>query len=384
MSISLSAASVIITATIAVPASHSASDVNAALSSSLRTAAAASAALGIPIVSAPTVVTTPPSSPPLDPPAPPAPGVGDGMDGGGKSGGGMGGPPPSPMHGGGMGGGGMYGPEASPPPTPCADDDAKLMSESQNRITSCAAGFATHDHVCSDDMFVDAGAAVGWFKATCPVTCGTCQDDQDDSHDSQDGSYDSQDDSYDSQDDSDDSQDGSYDSQDDSHPCFALCYPAGCSSLEDMARPECADCCQCMSGGIPCAAGNCGDGVCDPLGGETYGLWASCYVDCHCTDGWCDPTPPANETSANCPADCASASCGNGVCEPEANETAATCYEDCHCGDGFCDRRLDLGVGLGAGLGVWLGLGLGLRLGLGLGLGLELGLGLGLGPGWLS
>ena len=67
-------------------------------------------------------------------------------------------------------------------------------------------------------------------------------------------------------------------------------------------------------------------------------------------------------------------SCGNGVCEPEANETAATCYEDCHCGDGFCDRRLGLGAGLESRLG------LGLRLGLKLGLGL----GLGLGPGWLS
>ena len=383
VSIALSAASVIITATIAVPASHSASEVNAALSASLRTADAASAALGITIVSAPTVVTTPPSSPSIDPPAPPAPGV-----------------------------------DASPAPTPCADDDAKLMLESDDRILSCASGFATYNNDlsrrlqvgtgaqqgCSEDMFVEsAGAPVGWFIETCPVTCGTCQYDPSPpapmggggiggggmggggmggggSPPSPSSYYPSSspipnyDSSYDP--DQDDSSE-TYDSPNTDEPCYDVCEEAACFSAEDISKPECAACCQCHNGGTPCggSAGSCGDGVCDPYAMETYlyvGYEGGCYVDCHCSDGWCDPDPPANETSANCPADCPSMSCGNGVCEPEANETAATCYEDCHCGDGFCDRRLGLGVGLG------------MRLGLGLRLGLELGLGLGLGPGWLS
>ena len=230
----------------------------------------------------------------------------------------------------------------------CADDDDRVFSDSQNHILSCAFGFAISGYACTDEMFVDSfGAPTGWFKSVCPDTCGMCPND------------------------------GSSDDHAD-NPCEHLCSLATCFSYEAMARPECADCCSCLNHWNPCpfSASSCGDGVCDLKEGEGYDMWASCYVDCHCGDGWCDPNPPGNETWANCPADCtsASASCGNGVCEPEANETAATCYEDCHCGDGFCDRRFGPGVGLGGGLGgwawAWAGAGAraGARLGLGLGI----------------
>ena len=54
------------------------------------------------------------------------------------------------------------------------------MSDSGGTILSCAAGFEMNGYVCSDDMFVAWGAAVGWFQERCPVTCGTgcpCADD---------------------------------------------------------------------------------------------------------------------------------------------------------------------------------------------------------------
>ena len=242
---------------------------------------------------------------------------------------------------------------------PCADDDELVMIDSQNAILSCAFGFAISGYVCSDEMFTtEIGAPTGWFKSVCPDTCGMCPDD------------------------------GSSDDHAD-NPCEDVCSLAACFSMQDMARSECADCCSCLNHWNPCpfSANSCGDGVCDLKQGEGYlrergtllgmrDTLNSCYVDCHCGDGWCDPNPPGNETWANCPADCTSvsASCGNGVCEPEANETAATCYEDCHCGDGFCDRRFGPGVGLGGGLGgwawAWAGAGAraGARLGLGLGI----------------
>ena len=59
VSISVAAASVIITATIAVPASTTASAVQSALASELSSAAAASTALGITVEGTPTIVLAP-------------------------------------------------------------------------------------------------------------------------------------------------------------------------------------------------------------------------------------------------------------------------------------------------------------------------------------
>ena len=75
VTISVVAASVIITATIAVPASTTASAVQSALASELSSAAAASTALGITVEGAPIVVLGPSST---APPAPPGPSTGGG------------------------------------------------------------------------------------------------------------------------------------------------------------------------------------------------------------------------------------------------------------------------------------------------------------------
>ena len=64
VSIRVAAASVLITATVAVPASTTALVVQAALSSSLGTAIAASAALGVPVESTPTIKVVDEASPP--------------------------------------------------------------------------------------------------------------------------------------------------------------------------------------------------------------------------------------------------------------------------------------------------------------------------------
>ena len=67
------AASVRITATIAVPASTTADVVQTSLSSTLGTANATSAALGVTVEVVPTItIASPPASPPLLPPPPPA------------------------------------------------------------------------------------------------------------------------------------------------------------------------------------------------------------------------------------------------------------------------------------------------------------------------
>ena len=83
--------------------------------------------------------------------------------------------------------GAPYPPQSppSPPKRPstaplCADDDAKLLSDSEGRVGSCADGFATYNNVCSEDMFVEHKALneltpAGWFITTCPATCGECQ-----------------------------------------------------------------------------------------------------------------------------------------------------------------------------------------------------------------
>ena len=77
VTINVTAASVRITATIAVPASMSADEVQTSLASTLGTAAAASAALGLTIEEVPTIVVLaelPPPSPSLPPsPSPPSP-----------------------------------------------------------------------------------------------------------------------------------------------------------------------------------------------------------------------------------------------------------------------------------------------------------------------
>ena len=78
VTIEVTAASVIITATIAVPASTTAAVVQTSLASTLGTAAAASTALGVAVQAVPTILiaSPPPPSPPA-PPSLPSPSVGD-------------------------------------------------------------------------------------------------------------------------------------------------------------------------------------------------------------------------------------------------------------------------------------------------------------------
>jgi hypothetical protein len=71
VTIEVTGGSVVITATIATPATTTATDVESSLTSALSTAAAASTALGITVEDVPTVlVAAPPSAPPLPPPSP--------------------------------------------------------------------------------------------------------------------------------------------------------------------------------------------------------------------------------------------------------------------------------------------------------------------------
>ena len=72
VTISVAAASVIITASIAVPASTTATAVQTLLSSNLATTVAAFTALGVTVESVPTVAMASPPPPPLSPPPPPA------------------------------------------------------------------------------------------------------------------------------------------------------------------------------------------------------------------------------------------------------------------------------------------------------------------------
>ena len=74
VTLSVAAASVIITATIEVPMTTTAATVQAVLSASLATPATASAVLGITVEAVPVVlIAYPPSQPPLSPPQPPSP-----------------------------------------------------------------------------------------------------------------------------------------------------------------------------------------------------------------------------------------------------------------------------------------------------------------------
>ena len=71
VTIEVTGGSVVITATIATPATTTATDVESSLTSALSTAAAASTALGITVEDVPAViVAAPPSAPPLPPPSP--------------------------------------------------------------------------------------------------------------------------------------------------------------------------------------------------------------------------------------------------------------------------------------------------------------------------
>ena len=106
------------------------------------------------------------------------------------------------------------------------------------------------------------------------------------------------------------------------------------------------------------AAGECGNGRCQPDLGETLD---SCPGDCRCGNEVCEAligedhdTCPADcalcgdrvcegdlgEDHGNCPADCPR--CGDEICEEDLGESHASCPDDCPlCGDGVCD--LDLG-----------------------------------------
>ena len=76
----------------------------------------------------------------------------------------------------------------------------------------------------------------------------------------------------------------------------------------------------------------CGDDACEPP--ETVD---DCPEDCGfwCGDGECEAT----EDLESCPEDCAAGECGNGVCEPGTGESWHTCWIDCEvpCGDDVCD-----------------------------------------------
>jgi hypothetical protein len=78
-----------------------------------------------------------------------------------------------------------------------------------------------------------------------------------------------------------------------------------------------------------CEVSGCGDGICDPDENETI---KTCPKDCKCGDGVCE----GRETALNCQKDCA---CGNGTCDP--GERASECGTDCFCGDGKCDGSED-------------------------------------------
>lgn len=74
----------------------------------------------------------------------------------------------------------------------------------------------------------------------------------------------------------------------------------------DENRWNCADC------------ASCGDGICDTQWDESN---SSCSIDCFCGDGGCR----GDETRTNCPTDCAV--CGDGFCDPEED-----CIADCGSG----------------------------------------------------
>lgn len=87
----------------------------------------------------------------------------------------------------------------------------------------------------------------------------------------------------------------------------------------------------------------CGDGVCQPLAGETCGTCpADCGVCPGCDDGECAGEPIEN--CATCPEDCGPCpTCSDGECVEEDGEDCTTCPVDCGlcptvCGDGKCEQ----------------------------------------------
>jgi len=89
---------------------------------------------------------------------------------------------------------------------------------------------------------------------------------------------------------------------------------------------------------------SCGDGVCEPQGGEDL---VTCVCDCvQCGDGRCSP---CGESPATCPSDCCTtpkgpSTCGDGYCLGfGCGENPTTCSQDCGtaCGNGICDRGED-------------------------------------------
>jgi hypothetical protein len=109
--------------------------------------------------------------------------------------------------------------------------------------------------------------------------------------------------------------------------CDAFTTPLGGTFEDSESCPE------------DCYGGDCGNGNCEYLRGETT---ETCSLDCkpfcgnlHCEEG---------ENKTNCEQDCGSGtSCGDGFCDPSRNEDAQTCREDCgyYCGDGYCHPQIN-------------------------------------------
>jgi len=78
--------------------------------------------------------------------------------------------------------------------------------------------------------------------------------------------------------------------------------------------------------------GKCGDGVCAVT--ELHNCPQDCGVPVtSCGDGTCDPA--ANETTVSCPTDCGSAVvCGDNACDVNGGETSENCPQDCGSGSG--------------------------------------------------
>ena len=119
---------------------------------------------------------------------------------------------------------------------------------------------------------------------------------------------------------------------------FTACDGVECG--DDGCGGSCGTCSvcgeTCVNGSCEftaCVGKDCGDDGCGGSCGtcEEHYLCeqGTCVYQPWCGDNACDP----DEFCWNCPSDCGSC-CGNGLCEPEYQETCQTCVFDCACGCG--------------------------------------------------